>query len=200
MRISVLGTGYVGLVAGACFSDSGNHVTCIDVDREKIARLQQGKVPFYEPGLEEIVSRNIQGGRLKFTHDTPSAIAESEFVFVAVGTPQSPSGASDLRYVMEAVRQVKDAVRGKLILVMKSTVPVGTADKVRAAIAGAAHPIEVVSNPEFLKEGAAIQDFLRPERVVIGTDCAETRRAMGDLYAPYVRNGSPILFMKRKRL
>ncbi len=195
MRISVLGTGYVGLVAGACFSDSGNHVTCIDVNEDKVARLKRGEVPFYEPGLEEIVSRNIKGGRLEFTSDAGPAIAASQFVFVAVGTPQDASGASNLSYVMEAVRTVKKSVAAPLILVMKSTVPVGTADKVRAEIAGSAFPIEVVSNPEFLKEGAAIPDFLRPERVVIGTDSAQARQAMADLYAPYVRNGSPILFM-----
>lgn len=195
MRISVLGTGYVGLVAGACFSDSGNHVTCIDVNEEKVSCLKRGEVPFYEPGLEEMVARNIKGGRLEFTTEARSAIARSQFVFVAVGTPQDETGASNLSYVMEAVRTVKESVAGPLILVMKSTVPVGTADKVRAAIAGAAHPIEVVSNPEFLKEGAAINDFLRPERVVIGTESHETRLAMGDLYAPYVRNGSPVLFM-----
>ncbi len=198
MKITVLGTGYVGLVAGACFSDSGNHVTCVDVNSEKVARLKEGHVPFYEPGLEEIVARNIKSGRLIFTTQAAESIAESRMVFVAVGTPQGDDGASDLRYVMEAVRMVKESATGPLVLVMKSTVPVGTADKVRAALVGGKHAVEVVSNPEFLKEGAAIGDFLRPERVIIGTESAEARQVMSDLYAPYVRNGSPILFMSNR--
>ncbi len=198
MKITVLGSGYVGLVAGACFSDSGNHVTCVDVNSEKVARLKEGQVPFYEPGLEEIVARNIKAGRLIFTTKATEAVAESRLVFVAVGTPQGDDGASDLRYVMEAVRMVKEAAAGPLVLVMKSTVPVGTADKVRAALEGCPHSVEVVSNPEFLKEGAAIGDFLRPERVIVGTDSADARRVMTDLYAPYVRNGSPVLFMSNR--
>lgn len=198
MKITVLGTGYVGLVAGACFSDSGNHVTCVDVNADKVGRLKEGQVPFYEPGLEEIVARNIKAGRLVFTTQAKESIADSRMVFVAVGTPQGDDGASDLRYVMEATRMVKESAAGPLVLVMKSTVPVGTADKVRAALVGCKHPVEVVSNPEFLKEGAAIGDFLRPERVIIGTDSAEARQVMSDLYAPYVRNGSPILFMSNR--
>ncbi|MBY0370073.1 UDP-glucose/GDP-mannose dehydrogenase family protein [bacterium] len=198
MKVTVLGTGYVGLVAGACFSDSGNHVTCVDVDNDKVERLRQGHVPFYEPGLEDLVARNTKAGRLLFTTDSKQAIAEAQIVFVAVGTPQGDDGSSNLSYVLEAVRTVRDSVTRGILLVMKSTVPVGTADRVRQEIQGSKYPIEVISNPEFLKEGAAINDFLRPERVVIGTDSLEARAMMADLYAPYVRNGSPILFMSNR--
>ncbi len=198
MRVTVLGTGYVGLVAGACFSDAGNHVTCVDVDKEKVQRLQKGEIPFYEPGLEELVVRNQSAGRLGFSTDAGSAISESRIIFIAVGTPQGEDGASDLRYVMEAVRTIREKATRPLTIVMKSTVPVGTADKVRAGLEGCSHACEVVSNPEFLKEGAAINDFLRPERVVIGTDSEPTRKVMADLYAPFVRNGSPLLFMSNR--
>jgi UDPglucose 6-dehydrogenase len=198
MRITVLGTGYVGLVAGACFSDSGNQVTCVDLNKEKVAKLNRGEVPFYEPGLEEIVSRNIAAERLHFTDKASEAIAQSALVFVAVGTPQGEDGSSDLQYVVNAVKTVKESVKQGILLVMKSTVPVGTADKVRALLEGCPHQVEVVSNPEFLKEGAAINDFLRPERVVIGTDSLAARQVMEQLYAPFVRNGSPILFMSNR--
>jgi UDPglucose 6-dehydrogenase len=198
MQITVIGTGYVGLVAGVCFADAGNHVTCVDLDAEKLALLKAGKVPFYEPGLEEMVERNRAAERLEFTGETAKAVAQSEVVFIAVGTPQGEDGSSDLQYVLKAVESVKEAARGDLLLVLKSTVPVGTADAVRAVLKGCPFSIEVVSNPEFLKEGAAIGDFMRPERVVIGTDSLAARQKMELLYAPFVRNGSPILLMSNR--
>ncbi len=198
MQITVIGTGYVGLVAGVCFADAGNHVTCVDLDAAKLALLKAGKVPFYEPGLEEMVERNRAAERLEFTGDAEKAVAKSEVVFIAVGTPQGEDGSSDLQYVLKAVEGVKEAARGELLLVLKSTVPVGTADAVRAVLKGCPYPIEVVSNPEFLKEGAAIGDFMRPERVVIGTDSLAARQKMEFLYAPFVRNGSPILLMSNR--
>lgn len=190
-----MGTGYVGLVAGACFSDSGNHVTCIDVDKEKVARLQQGIIPIYEPGLEELVSRNYKAKRLNFTTDAAAAIRESEAVFIAVGTPSGDDGSLDLKYVMSAIKTIKETITKETIIVMKSTVPVGTAQKVREAMQGAKAPFDVVSNPEFLKEGTAVNDFFKPERVVIGCKTERARRVMGDLYAPYIRSGNPIFFM-----
>ena len=195
MRLCVLGTGYVGLVAGACFSDSGNHVICVDVDQEKVKRLEAGEIPIFEPGLEELVERNTQAKRLQFTTDSTSAISKAEVVFIAVGTPSGKDGALDLKYVLEAAKTVKEKATKDLLLVLKSTVPVGTAAKVRELLIGSTVNIEVVSNPEFLKEGTAVNDFLRPERVVIGCQSSNARRVMGDLYAPYVRSGNPIYFM-----
>lgn len=195
MRLCVLGTGYVGLVAGACFSDSGNHVVCIDVNKEKVKRLCEGEVPIFEPGLEEMVARNIKAKRLEFSTDSTSAIANAQIVFVAVGTPSGKDGALDLKFVFDAVKTVKESAKRDLLLVLKSTVPVGTATKVRELLEGSRVNIEVVSNPEFLKEGTAVNDFLRPERVVIGCRTENARRLMGDLYAPYVRSGNPIYFM-----
>jgi len=195
MRLCVLGSGYVGLVAGASFSDSGNHVVCVDVDKEKVKRLESGLIPIFEPGLDELVIRNTKARRLEFTTDAASAIAEAQVVFVAVGTPSGEDGALDLRFVLEACKTVKENASKDLLLVLKSTVPVGTAAKVRELLVGSKVHIEVVSNPEFLKEGTAVNDFLRPERVVIGCQSASARRIMGDLYAPYVRSGNPIYFM-----
>lgn len=198
MRVSVIGTGYVGLVAGACFSDSGNHVTCVDVNQDKVTQLLNGKIPIFEPGLEEIVLRNVKAKRLHFTTDSASALAKSEIVFIAVGTPQGEDGSSDLRYVLEAVKTVRDSVKQNVLVVLKSTVPVGTADRVREVLKGGKFKLEVVSNPEFLKEGTAINDFLKPERVIIGTESEEARSLMADLYAPYVRSGNPIIFMSNR--
>jgi len=198
MRISVLGTGYVGLVAGACLSDTGNHVSCIDVDEGKIARLRKGEVPIYEPGLESIVARNVRGKRLEFITEGKEAIRKSEAVFIAVGTPQADDGSSDLRYVLSAVETVCENVVRETLLILKSTVPVGTADKVKKITKHAKATIHVVSNPEFLKEGTAVNDFLKPERVVIGTDSDLARQIMADLYAPFVRSGNPILFMSNE--
>jgi len=198
MRISVIGTGYVGLVAGACFSDSGNHVSCVDVNKAKVEKLRQGVIPIFEPGLDEIVTRNIKAKRLSFTTEAVESIATAQVVFIAVGTPSDEDGSADLRYVEDAVRTVRDAAREDVVIVMKSTVPVGTADRVREIMKGAKVRYDVVSNPEFLKEGTAINDFLRPERVIIGCETDHARRVMADLYAPYVRSGSPILFMTNR--
>ncbi len=195
MKIAVMGTGYVGLVAGACLSDSGNHVVCIDVDKDKVSRLQKGEIPIYEPGLEELVTRNYKAKRLSFTTEAVQTIRDSEVVFIAVGTPSGEDGSLDLKYVMGAVKTIRDTITKETVIVLKSTVPVGTAQKVRAAMEGAKAPFDVVSNPEFLKEGTAVTDFLKPERVVIGCKTETAKRIMGDLYAPYIRSGNPIFFM-----
>jgi UDPglucose 6-dehydrogenase len=196
MRIAVVGTGYVGLVAGTCFAESGNSVVCIDIDREKIQKLQQGEIPIYEPGLKELLERNAHDGRLKFTTDYAEGIPRAEVVFIAVGTPPGDDGSADLKYVLEAARSIGKHMTGYTVVVDKSTVPVGTAAKVKATLAGATrHEFDVVSNPEFLKEGAAIDDFLKPDRVVIGTETQRAREVMEELYAPFVRTGNPILHM-----
>jgi len=198
MRICVLGTGYVGLVAGACFSDSGNHVVCADVDSRKVEKLLAGQIPIYEPGLDELVSRNRKANRLSFTTDIPNSISKSQVVFIAVGTPTTESGALDLTYVLSAAKMIRENVRGSTVVILKSTVPVGTADKVREVLKGVSHQVEVVSNPEFLKEGTAVNDFMKPERVVVGTQSEWAKQVMADLYAPYVRSGNPIFFMDNR--
>jgi UDPglucose 6-dehydrogenase len=196
MRIAVVGAGYVGLVAGTCFAETGHEVVLVEVDAGKIACLEQGRVPFYEPGLAELLARNLREGRLSFTTELAPAVARAEVVFIAVGTPQSHDGSADLSAVLAVADQLGRAMVGPLVVVCKSTVPVGTAAQVRAAVeARSEHPVSVVSNPEFLKEGAAVDDFLRPDRVVIGTEDERARRIMGDLYAPFVRTGNPILYM-----
>ncbi len=196
MRIAVVGTGYVGLVAGTCFAESGNNVVCIDIDREKIAALEKGVVPIYEPGLEELLKRNVHDGRLSFTTDYARGMSRAQVVFIAVGTPPGEDGTADLRYVLAAARSIADHMEGYTVIVDKSTVPVGTAAKVAAAVRERTqHPFDVVSNPEFLKEGAAIDDFLKPDRVVIGSDSARAAEVMEELYAPFVRTGNPILKM-----
>ncbi len=196
MRISVIGTGYVGLVAGTCFADSGNDVICVDIDEKKIRALEQGQIPIYEPGLEELVEKNVREGRLSFTTDLKSAVAKSQVVFIAVGTPEGESGDADLKYVLAAARDIGRAITQYTVVVDKSTVPVGTADRVREAIAAETSvEFDVVSNPEFLKEGAAVDDFLKPDRIVIGTSSERARQIMADLYAPFVRTENPILFM-----
>ena len=196
MRIAIIGTGYVGLVAGTCFADSGNDVTCVDIDTRKIALLQQGEVPLYEPGLEELIRRNVRERRLSFSTDVATAVGPAQVVFIAVGTPEGESGDADLKYVLAAAEQIGRALRQYTVVVDKSTVPVGTADKVRTAIARHTRvEFDVVSNPEFLKEGAALEDFLKPDRVVIGTDSERARKLMGELYGPFVRTENPILYM-----
>ena len=196
MKLAIIGTGYVGLVAGTCFADSGNDVTCVDVDARKVEALRGGRVPIYEPGLEDLVEKNAAAGRLGFTTDVAAAVAGAHAVFIAVGTPEGENGEADLQYVLEAARQVGRALTGYCVIVDKSTVPVGTADKVRAALASAtSHPFDVVSNPEFLKEGAALDDFLKPDRVVVGVDSDRARALMAELYAPFVRTEHPVLFM-----
>lgn len=196
MKIGVVGTGYVGLVAAACFAENGNSVIGVDIDDAKIKALLSGQIPIYEPGLAEIVVANVAEGRLRFTTDITLAVRESDVLFIAVGTPQDEDGSADLQYVLKVAEQIADSMNGAKIVVNKSTVPVGTAAKVKATIeARTKHPVSVVSNPEFLKEGAAIDDFLKPDRVVIGTSDPATEAVMRELYEPFVRSGKPILCM-----
>ncbi|MDE0960428.1 MAG: UDP-glucose/GDP-mannose dehydrogenase family protein [Planctomycetota bacterium] len=196
MRITIVGTGYVGLVTGTCFSESGNDVICVDRDAAKISSLEAGHIPIYEPGLEELVTRNAKAGRLTFTTDLKNSISQAEVAFIAVGTPQAEDGSCDLSAVKAVATEIGKAMVGPLVVVNKSTVPVGTAAMVRDLIReSSSHSIEVVSNPEFLKEGAAIDDFMKPDRVVIGTDDAGAADLMRDLYSPFVRTGKPLLVM-----
>ena len=196
MRIAVVGTGYVGLVAGTCFAESGNTVTCIDIDERKIADLHEGKVPIYEPGLEELLRRNVRDGRLHFTTSYEEGMKDAQVAFIAVGTPPGEDGSADVKYVLAAAESVAKHMGGYTVVVDKSTVPVGTAAQVAAVVQQhAQHPFDVVSNPEFLKEGAAIDDFLKPNRVVIGADSDRAARIMDELYEPFVRTGNPILHM-----
>jgi UDPglucose 6-dehydrogenase len=198
MKIAVIGTGYVGLVVGTCFSETGNRVTCVDVDEEKIRLLKKGKIPIYEPGLEELIERNAEEGRLHFSTDVGEAIRDAVVCFIAVGTPPDEDGSADLKYVLAVARAIGENLNGYKVVVTKSTVPVGTNKKVRDAVRSVAGPdaaIDVVSNPEFLKEGAAIDDFMKPDRVVIGTDSERAKEIMLDLYSPFVRTGKPILVM-----
>jgi len=204
MKITVIGTGYVGLVTGACLSEMGNHVLCLDVDADKIAKLNDGGMPIYEPGLDEIVERNAKAGRLAFTTDVDRAVAHGTLQFIAVGTPPDEDGSADLQYVLAAARSIGERMTDYKVVIDKSTVPVGTAAKVEAVIdaALAARGMKldyaVVSNPEFLKEGAAVQDFMRPDRVVIGADDERAVLLMRSLYAPYVRNHDRVLLMDIK--
>jgi UDPglucose 6-dehydrogenase len=196
VRIAVIGTGYVGLVAGTCFADSGNEVRCVDVDRAKIDALARGELPIYEPGLEELVARNVKDRRLSFTTDLPAAVKGAQVVFIAVGTPPGENGDADLQHVLAAAREIGKALDGYTVIVDKSTVPVGTADRVRAEVAKVtSQPFDVVSNPEFLKEGAAVDDFQRPDRIVVGCESDRARAVMAELYAPFVRTEHPIFFM-----
>lgn len=199
MRITVVGTGYVGLVAGACLAETGNDVACADIDAGKIDRLNAGEIPIYEPGLEPLVERNLREGRLSFTTDVARAVADAEIVFIAVGTPPGEDGSADLQHVLEVAETIgrnMPADGPEKIVITKSTVPVGTASRVREAIARHTdRPFHVCSNPEFLKEGAAVQDFMKPDRVVVGVDSDHARERLGELYAPFVRTGNPIYFM-----
>jgi UDPglucose 6-dehydrogenase len=197
MHVAVIGSGYVGLVAGACLAETGNDVTCVDVDTEKIARLQRNEIPIYEPGLEPMVKRNQEEGRLTFTTDLASAIKSARVIFIAVGTPPGEDGSADLTHVLAVAREVGRHMNESKIIVTKSTVPVGTAEQVRSAVAAQTNiSFAVCSNPEFLKEGAAIEDFMKPDRVVIGVDNDEAKEVMGELYAPFIRQGgNRILFM-----
>src|SRR5262249_18916532 len=196
MKIAVIGTGYVGLVAGACLAENGNDVICVDKDAAKIRALQRGRIPIYEPGLEELVRRNRAEKRLTFTTDLGKGVRGSQIVFIAVGTPTDEDGSADLRHVLEVARQIGKAMNGYKVVVDKSTVPVGTADRVRETIKKeTSHPFSVVSNPEFLKQGAAIDDFMKPDRVVIGADDQRSGEIMKELYAPFTRTGAPIMMM-----
>ncbi|HET7321933.1 MAG TPA: UDP-glucose/GDP-mannose dehydrogenase family protein, partial [Longimicrobiaceae bacterium] len=199
MRISVVGTGYVGLVVGACLAETGNEVVCCDIDAAKIARLNAGEIPIYEPGLEPLVERNLKDARLFFTTEVASAVAGAEVVFIAVGTPPGEDGSADLHHVLavaETIGKNMPSHGPEKIVITKSTVPVGTAGKVREAIARhTSRRVHVCSNPEFLKEGAAVQDFMKPDRVVVGVDSEYAREKLTELYSPFVRTGKPVLFM-----
>ena len=196
MHIGVVGTGYVGLVVGACLAENGNFVVCVDNDADKVKRLRRGEIPIYEPGLNDLVPRNVAEERLRFTTDLGEAVRLSEVVFIAVGTPQDEDGSADLTHVLDVAAGIGRAMNGYKILVNKSTVPVGTARRVREVVSAlTTHPFAVVSNPEFLKEGTAVDDFLKPDRVVIGTDEPRVEAVMRQLYEPFVRTGKPILVM-----
>jgi UDPglucose 6-dehydrogenase len=194
MQIAVIGTGYVGLVAGAGFADFGNDVTCVDIDADRIARLRRGEVPIYEPGLSRLITRNA--GRLEFTTDTAAAVAGADVVFLAVGTPQGDGGSADLGYLFEAARTVGQSLTGWTVIVTKSTVPVGTADRLRETIAAETeHPFAVAANPEFLKEGDAVNDFMKPARVILGSEDERALEVLRSLYAPFVRTNNRIQVM-----
>ena len=201
MNIAIVGTGYVGLVSGACFSEMGIDVTCVDIDENKIAKLLNGEMPIYEPGLDDLVARNVKADRLHFTTDLTSCLDKVEIVFSAVGTPPDEDGSADLKYVLEVARTVGRHIKKHVVLVTKSTVPVGTAKKVRAAVQeeldkrGVNIEFDVASNPEFLKEGAAIKDFMTPDRVVVGVESERAKKIMEKLYRPFTLNGYPILIM-----
>ena len=201
MKLAIVGTGYVGLVTGACFAEMGNHVICVDVDRDKLARLNRGEIPIYEPGREQTVERNVRHGSLEFTEDLRSAIDGAQVVMIAVGTPPGEDGSADLRYVLDVARSLGKYMTDYLVIADKSTVPVGTAEKVVAQVTeahaerGIEIPFDVVSNPEFLKEGAAIEDFMRPDRVIIGTDSERARIILRELYEPFSRTREKLMFM-----
>jgi len=196
MKIAVIGTGYVGLVAGACLAETGNDVVCADIDDHKVARLNAGEIPIYEPGLEPLIENNLAAGRLTFTTDVPAAIRASDVVFIAVGTPPDEDGSADLQHVLAVARTIGESMNGEKVVITKSTVPVGTARLVRQEIEKAAkHPVHVCSNPEFLKEGAAVEDFMKPDRVVLGVDSDFAAEVLRDLYSPFVRTGASILIM-----
>lgn len=199
MKIAVIGTGYVGLVTGTCFSETGNTVTCVDIDKEKIKKLQQGVITIYEPGLEQLFERNIKQKRLFFTTDLEEGIKDAQIIFLALPTPPGEDGSADLKYVLKVAEDLGPILKDYTVIVDKSTVPVGTSEKVRAKIAaGSKVDFDVVSNPEFLREGVAVEDFMKPDRVVIGTNSARARKVMEALYAPFVRQGNPIIFMDEK--
>ena len=199
MKICVIGTGYVGLVAGAGFADMGNDVTCCDIDGEKIAALNRGQVPIYEPGLDKLIAHNVQEGRLAFTTDLSSTVVGSEVVVLAVGTPPAPDGSADLRYIFQAAEMAARALSGWAVLVTKSTVPVGTGDKLEAIVRQhTRHEFAVASNPEFLKEGDAVNDFMKPDRVIIGTSDPRALHTLQALYAPFTRSSDRILVMDRR--
>jgi UDPglucose 6-dehydrogenase len=196
MEVTVIGTGYVGLVVGSCLAEGGNRVTCADIDADKIARLNSGEISIYEPGLDRLVSHNLAAGRLRFTTDVGEGVRTADAIFIAVGTPPGENGSANLAFVLEAARTIGDHIRPNAIVIMKSTVPVGTSEIVRSEIAARTEtPFYVCSNPEFLKEGDAVGDFMYPDRVVCGVDADETRSRMEEIYEPFVRSGNPFIFM-----
>ena len=201
MNIAVVGTGYVGLVSGACFAEFGTHVTCVDNDDAKVAALKNGQVPIYEPGLDQLVARNVAAGRLQFTSDLAGAVRDNLVVFITVGTPQDPHGRADVSSVMDVASTIAGVMDSYRVVVIKSTVPVGTGDKVEALIReqlGEGHTVSVASNPEFLREGAAIEDFMRPNRVVIGTEDEQAKAILEDLYRPLYLIETPIVSTRRR--
>jgi len=199
MKIAVIGTGYVGLVTGTCFAETGNTVTCVDIDAEKVKKLTSGKITIYEPGLEILFERNIKQGRLHFTTNLKEGIQDAKIIFLALPTPPGEDGSADLKYILKVADDLGPLLHDYTLIVDKSTVPVGTAEKVRARVAaGAKVEFDVVSNPEFLREGVAVEDFMKPERVVIGTNSPKARKVMETLYAPFVRQGNPLVFMDEK--
>ena len=199
MKITVVGTGYVGLVTGTCFAETGNKVTCVDIDKSKVDKLSNGQITIYEPGLEKIFLRNIKEGRLTFTTELASAIEGAEIIFLALPTPPGADGSADLKYILGVADQLGKILKDYKVIVNKSTVPVGTADKVKAAIAkNYKGEYDVVSNPEFLREGVAVDDFMKPDRVVVGTRSDRAKKVISDLYAPFVRQGNPVIFMDER--
>jgi UDPglucose 6-dehydrogenase len=199
MKIAVVGTGYVGLVTGTCFAETGNKVTCVDIDIKKVTKLSNGEITIYEPGLEKIFLRNTKEGRLKFTTNLEEGIKDAEIVFLALPTPPGADGSADLKYILGVANDLGKILTHYMVIVDKSTVPVGTAAKVHAAVAANFNgEFDVVSNPEFLREGVAVDDFMKPDRVVIGTKSERARKVMGELYAPFVRQGNPVIFMDEK--
>jgi UDPglucose 6-dehydrogenase len=197
MKLAVVGTGYVGLVTGVCFAETGNNVVCVDIDKKKIDKLNNGEIPIYEPGLETIYERNVKQGRLHFTTDLESAIEEAKIIFLALPTPPGEDGAADLRYVLKVAEDLSQMIRDYKIIVDKSTVPVGTGERVHAVLAKNLDEslFDVVSNPEFLREGVAVEDFMKPDRVVIGAESEKAQNIMHRLYEPFVRQGNPIIMM-----
>ncbi len=199
MKIAVVGTGYVGLVTGTCLAETGNNVSCVDVNEQKVEMMKAGKVPIYEPGLDVLFHRNIEQGRLKFTTSLAEAIADAKIIFLALPTPPDGDGAADLSYVLGAAKDIAQLISDYKVVVTKSTVPVGTADKVKAVFAANTKvEVDVVSNPEFLREGVAVEDFMKPDRVVVGTQSEKAQKLMAELYGPYVRQGNPIIFMDER--
>ncbi|MFN7703618.1 MAG: UDP-glucose dehydrogenase family protein, partial [Chryseotalea sp.] len=199
MKIAVIGTGYVGLVTGTCFAETGNTVTCVDIDQAKVASLNAGKITIYEPGLEQLFERNIKQERLFFTTNLEEGIKDAKIIFLALPTPPGEDGSADLKYILKVADDLGPILQHYTVIVDKSTVPVGTADRVRERIAkNAKVEFDVVSNPEFLREGVAVEDFMKPDRVVIGTTSDKARKVMEQLYAPFVRQGNPIIFMDER--
>src|SRR6201996_9852718 len=199
MKIAVIGTGYVGLVTGTCFSETGNDVTCVDIDTKKVEKLSNGQITIYEPGLEKLFLRNLKEERLKFTTNLAEGIKDAEIIFLALPTPPGEDGSADLKYILGVSDDLGKILKEYKVIVDKSTVPVGTAEKVYAAVAkNYKGEFDVVSNPEFLREGVAVDDFMKPDRVVIGTTSEKAKKVLNDLYAPFVRQGNPILFMDEK--
>lgn len=196
MKIAVVGTGYVGLVTGTCFAETGNEVTCIDIDQRKVEKLASGEITIYEPGLEKIFLRNLKEERLYFTTDLKRGIKDAKIIFLALPTPPGEDGSADLKYVLGVAKDLGKILDQYAVIVDKSTVPVGTAEKVHQSIAeNAKVEYDVVSNPEFLREGVAVEDFMKPDRVVIGTHSERAKKLMNELYAPFVRSGNPLIFM-----